>query len=154
MECWVVIMTVLSTSPSCYVSMVSLLLGKHSKHTDTSVIQTINTPEHMDNTVVELKNQIEFLKKQLDKAEDHWGFTANSRIDTLLTHWLKWSQLRSSPHTNIRSILSTIYSISNRIKKLNVDNYKHDGLTTQPKSENKRIPVPEHVEPEPKSEAS
>jgi hypothetical protein len=25
---------------------------------------------------------------------------------------------------------------------------KHDGLTTQKQTENKRIPVPEHVEPE------
>jgi hypothetical protein len=27
---------------------------------------------------------------------------------------------------------------------------KHDGLTTPEQTENKRIPVPEHIEPEPK----
>jgi hypothetical protein len=121
--------------------------GKHSKHTDTSVIQTINTPEHMDNTVVELKNQIEFLKKQLDKAEDREA-KANSRIDTLLTLIeMKPTQAHPIPTSDQSSVQSTPSQIES---KLNVDNYKHDGLTTQPKSENKRIPVPEHVEPEPK----
>ncbi|EMJ9309067.1 DNA-binding protein, partial [Acinetobacter baumannii] len=32
---------------------------------------------------------------------------------------------------------------------LNVDNNKHDGLTTPDQKENKRIPVPDHIEPEP-----
>ena len=44
--------------------------GTNSKRLDTSPRQNIDTPEYTDNTVVELKNQIEFLKKQLEKAED------------------------------------------------------------------------------------
>jgi hypothetical protein len=57
---------------------------KHSKRIDTSSIQNVDTPEYNDNTVIELKNQIDFLKKQLEKAEDR-ETKANSRIDTLLT---------------------------------------------------------------------
>ncbi|MBD0076273.1 DNA-binding protein, partial [Acinetobacter baumannii] len=58
--------------------------GTNSKRLDTSPRQNIDTPEYTDNTVVELKNQIEFLKKQLEKAEDR-ETKANARIDTLLT---------------------------------------------------------------------
>ena len=116
--------------------------GKHSKHTDTSPIQTINTPEYTDNTVIELKNQIDFLKKQLEKAEDREA-KANSRIDTLLTLIeMKPTQVHPTP-TSAQSSPSQVEST------LNVDNNKHDGLTTPDQKENKRIPVPDHIEPEP-----
>ncbi|MEG1726156.1 MAG: plasmid replication DNA-binding protein, partial [Anaerovoracaceae bacterium] len=59
-------------------------VGKHSKRIDTSSVSKTDTPEYIDNTVVELKHQIDFLKKQLEKAEDREA-KANSRIDTLLT---------------------------------------------------------------------
>lgn len=58
--------------------------GKQSKRIDTSLIHNLDTPEYTDKTVVELKNQIDFLKKQLEKAEDREA-KANARIDTLLT---------------------------------------------------------------------
>ncbi|MCF9047424.1 plasmid replication DNA-binding protein [Acinetobacter nectaris] len=60
------------------------LSGKHKKRIDTFPTQNLNTPKYEDNTVSELKNQIDFLKKQLEKAEDRES-KANSRIDTLLT---------------------------------------------------------------------
>lgn len=56
----------------------------HKKRIDTYPIQNKNTPEYTDNTVSELKNQIAFLKAQLEKAEDRES-KANARIDTLLT---------------------------------------------------------------------
>ena len=64
--------------------MVNRFSGKQSKRIDTSLIQNLDTPEYTDKTVVELKNQIDFLKKQLEKAEDREA-KANARIDTLLT---------------------------------------------------------------------
>lgn len=57
---------------------------RHKKRIDTYPIQNKNTPEYTDNTVSELKNQIAFLKAQLEKAEDRES-KANARIDTLLT---------------------------------------------------------------------
>lgn len=57
---------------------------KHKKRIDIPSIQKQNTNEYTDNTFLELKNQIDFLKKQLEKAEDRES-KANARIDTLLT---------------------------------------------------------------------
>ena len=120
--------------------------GKHSKHTDTSPTQTINTPEYTDNTVIELKNQIDFLKKQLEKAEDREA-KANSRIDTLLTLIkMKPTQVHSTPTSDQSSVQSSSSQVE---PTLNVDNDKHDGLTTPDQKENKRILVPKHIEPEP-----
>ena len=120
--------------------------GKHSKHTDTSPTQTINTPEYTDNTVIELKNQIDFLKKQLEKAEDREA-KANSRIDTLLTLIeMKPTQVHSTPTSDQSSVQSNSSQVG---PTLNVDNDKHDGLTTPDQKENKRILVPKHIEPEP-----
>lgn len=119
--------------------------GKHSKHTETSLIQTMNTSEYTDNTVVELKNQIDFLKKQLEKAEDREA-KANSRIDTLLT-LIEMKPTKVYPTPDQPSVQSNPSQVE---PTLNVDNDKHDGLTTLDQKENKRIPIPEHVETEPK----
>ena len=120
--------------------------GKHPKRLDTSSIQKTDTPEYTDNTVVELKNQIDFLKKQLEKAEDREA-KANSRIDTLLTliemkpsqaHTTTFPYQESPPTSTIQAAPES-----------NTDESEHDRLTTPEQTENKRIPVPEHVEPEP-----
>ena len=113
--------------------------GTNSKRLDTSPRQNIDTPEYTDNTVVELKNQIEFLKKQLEKAEDR-ETKANARIDTLLTLIeMKPPQANISTFTEQQS--DQDIATDPRSKKPN-----EDGLTSQ---EIKRIPVPEHIEPEP-----
>ena len=113
--------------------------AKHSKRIDTSSIQNINTPEYSDNTVIELKNQIDFLKKQLEKAEDREA-KANARIDTLLTLIeMKPPQANMTTFTDQTS--NQDIATNPRSEKLN-----EDGLST---AEPKRIPIPEHVEPEP-----
>lgn len=115
--------------------------GKNLKRNDTPILQNTNTPEYSENTVAELKNQIDFLKKQLEKAEDREA-KANSRIDTLLTliemkppQATKANNHQAEPVTAIDPGLET--------------QPKYDGLTTN-KDLKKRILVPEHVEPEPK----
>ena len=114
--------------------------GKHLKHTDTSSIQSTNTPEYSKNTVVELKNQIDFLKKQLEKAEDREA-KANSRIDTLLT----LIEMKPSQATTVQNHQSEPdIAIDPRPEP----EPKDDGLTTPVETENKRIPVPDQVEPE------
>lgn len=113
--------------------------GTNSKRLDTSPRQNTDTPEYTDSTVVELKNQIDFLKKQLEKAEDR-ETKANARIDTLLTLIeMKPPQANMSTFTEQQS--DQDIATDPRSKKLN-----EDGLTTQ---EIKRIPAPEHIEPEP-----
>ena len=116
---------------------------KHLKRIDTSQIQNTNTPEYIDNTVVELKNQIDFLKKQLEKAEDR-ETKANARIDTLLTLIeMKPPQTNMSKFTDQKSNQYIATDLQPEPEP------KDDGLTTDDQKENKRIPVSEHVDPEP-----
>ena len=113
--------------------------SKQVKRIDTSSIQNQNTPEYIDKTVVELNNQIDFLKKQLEKAEDREA-KANTRIDTLLTLIeMKPPQANMTPFTNQKS--NQDIATDPRSEKP-----YGDGLTT---AEPKRIPIPEQVEAEP-----
>ena len=119
---------------------------KQVKRIDTSPIQNQNTSEYTDKTVVELKNQIDFLKKQLEKAEDREA-KANARIDTLLT----LIEMKP-PKANMTTFTDQEQPQSNTAPAQpepgTVDT-KNEGLTTLVEKENKRIAVPEHVEPEP-----
>ena len=117
--------------------------GKHSKRIDTPSIQKLNTPEYNDNTVVELKNQIDFLKKQLEKSEDR-ETKANARIDTLLT------LIEMKPPQANMTTFTDQKSEPNIADPQLESESKDDGLTTTDPKENPRIPVPEHIEPEPK----
>ena len=115
--------------------------AKQVKHIDTSSIQNQNTPEYIDKTVVELKNQIDFLKKQLEKAEDREA-KANARIDTLLT----LIEMKP-PQANMTTFTDPKSSQDIATDPRSEPEPKHDGLTTPEKTENKRIPVPKHIEP-------
>ena len=117
--------------------------AKQVKHIDTSSIQNQNTPEYIDKTVVELKNQIDFLKKQLEKAEDREA-KANARIDTLLT----LIEMKP-PQANMTTFTDPKSSQDIATDPRSEPEPKHDGLTTLEQRENKRIPVPEHIEQEP-----
>lgn len=120
--------------------------GKQSKRIDTSLIQNLDTHESTDKTVVELKNQIDFLKKQLEKAEDREA-KANARIDTLLT-LIEMKPPKASNEPNKENIESNISpNPTDMAINIQLKQVKEDGLTTP---ENQRIPVSEHVEPEPK----
>ena len=119
--------------------------AKQAKRIDTSSIQNQNTPEYTDKTVIELKGQIDFLKKQLEKAEDREA-KANARIDTLLTLIeMKPPQSNMSTFTAQEPVQS---SMAKTDPEPETKEAKHDGLTTPEQQENKRIPVPEHIEPE------
>ena len=118
--------------------------SKQVKRIDTSSIQNQNTPEYIDKTVVELKNQIDFLKKQLEKAEDREA-KANARIDTLLTLIeMKPPQANMTTFTNQEQPQPNAAQVQ---PEPSTDDTKHDGLTTV---EPKRISIPEHVESGPK----
>ena len=93
--------------------------------------------------MVELKSQIDFLKKQLEKAEDRES-KANARIDTLLT------LIEMKPPTaNMTTFTDQKSSQDIATDPRSEPELKHDGLTTPEQRENKRIPVPKHIEPEP-----
>lgn len=116
---------------------------KQAKRIDTSSIQNQNTSEYTDKTVVELKSQIDFLKKQLEKAEDRES-KANARIDTLLTLIeMKPPQSHMTTFTDQKCDQDIATDLQTETEP------KDDGLTTPEQTENKRIPVPEHAELEP-----
>jgi len=119
--------------------------AKQAKRIDTSSIQNQNTPEYTDKTVVELKSQIDFLKKQLEKAEDRES-KANARIDTLLT--LIEMKPPTANMTTFTDQEPLQPSMAKTVPEPDKAEAKHEGLTTPEQTENKRIPVPEHVEPE------
>lgn len=116
---------------------------KQAKRVDTSPIQNQNTTEYTDKTVVELKNQIDFLKKQLEKAEDREA-KANARIDTLLT----LIEMKPS-QSNMTTFTDQKFASDIATDPRSESEPKDDGLTTPEHTENKRIPVPEHIEQEP-----
>ena len=119
---------------------------KQVKRIDTSPIQNQNTSEYTNKTVVELKNQIDFLKKQLEKAEDREA-KANARIDTLLTLIeMKPPKANMTTFTDQELVQPSIVKPD---PEPDTAEAKHDGLTTLEQRENKRIPVPEHIEQEP-----
>ncbi|WAU78219.1 plasmid replication DNA-binding protein [Acinetobacter sp. TR3] len=111
---------------------------KNTKRTDTPPIQNQNTPEYTDTIVVELKSQIEFLKKQLEKAEDRES-KANARIDTLLT----LIEMKPST-TNMTTSINPNTSREQNTTKSNENEAK-----PEQELQNPRIPIPEHIEPEP-----
>ncbi|AUX91446.1 hypothetical protein C3F22_17140 (plasmid) [Acinetobacter sp. ACNIH1] len=59
---------------------------------------------------------------------------------------MKPTQVHSTPTSDQSSVQSSSSQVE---PTLNVDNDKHDGLTTPDQKENKRILVPKHIEPEP-----
>ncbi|MHA3099290.1 plasmid replication DNA-binding protein [Acinetobacter brisouii] len=111
---------------------------KHTKRIDTSSIQIQNTPEYTDKTVVELKNQINFLKRQLEKAEDREA-QANARIDTLLT-LIEMKPTVATEH---------IHQPKNEDIATDSQSEKVEPPTEQAPEEPKRYPVPEQVEAQP-----
>lgn len=116
---------------------------KQVKRIDTSPIQNQNTSEYTDKTVVELKNQIDFLKKQLEKAEDREA-KANARIDTLLTLIeMKPPQSNMTTFTDQKSAPDIATDPQPKPEQ------KDDEVAIPEQIENKRIPVPEPTEPEP-----
>ena len=117
--------------------------AKQAKRIDTSSIQNQNTPEYTDKTVVELKSQIDLLKKQLEKAEDRES-KANARIDTLLT------LIEMKPPTaNMTTFTDQKSSQDIATDPRPEAEPKDEGLTTPEQTKNKRIPVPERIEQEP-----
>lgn len=115
---------------------------KQAKRIDTSPIQNQNTTEYTDKTVLELKNQIDFLKKQLEKAEDREA-KANARIDTLLT-LIEMKPSQSNMTTFTDQKLAPDIATDPRSES----EPKDDRLIDQAVTKNKRIPIPDHVEPE------
>ncbi|EXB03694.1 hypothetical protein J514_4330 [Acinetobacter sp. 1396970] len=96
-----------------------------------------------------LKQQVDILKKQLELAHEREVFQ-REQLEAKDNQIEAIQRLLEAPKTNMTTFTDQEQSQANVAQvqpEPNIDDPKHDGLTTP---ENKRIPVPEHVEPEPK----
>ena len=117
------------------------VFGEPSKKLDVKESVKIDSPNSAE--VLLLRQQIDMLKNQLDDAKERESFYQN-QMETM-------QRLLEAPKPKIQDPseleLPKSAPIVEMKEEVIVVPPKDDGLTTP---ENKRIPVPEHVEPEPK----
>ena len=94
-----------------------------------------------------LKQQVDILKKQLELAHEREVFQ-REQLEAKDNQIEAIQRLLEAPKTNM-----TTFTDQKPDKNIATDprpepELKHDGLTTPEQTENKRIPVPEQVEPE------
>src|SRR5690606_13610739 len=119
-----------------------IFFGEPVKKQDVKEPVKIDSPNSAE--VLLLRQQIDMLKNQLDDAKDRESFYQN-QIETM-------QRLLEAPKPNMTTFTDQEPVQSSMVKTdpdLDTAEPKHDGLTTPEQTENKRIPVPEHVEPEP-----
>jgi len=122
------------------------VFGEPVKKQDVKEPVKIDSPNSAE--VLLLRQQIDMLKNQLLDAKDRESFYQN-QIETM-------QLLLEAPKTNMTTFTDQEPPQSNAAPaqpepepEPDTTEPKHDGLTTPEQRENKRIPVPEHIEPEP-----
>ncbi|WP_442865345.1 plasmid replication DNA-binding protein [Acinetobacter sp. TR3] len=94
-----------------------------------------------------LKDQISLLKNQLDLANQREKALMQHIED--LTHRIEFKGQPEQPITQAKKQEAIQPSTAPVQPEPDTAEPKDDGLTTPKQTENKRIPVPEHIEPEP-----
>ena len=118
------------------------VFGEPVKKQDVKEPVKIDSPNSAE--VLLLRQQIDMLKNQLSDAKDRESFYQN-QIETM-------QRLLEAPKANMTTFTDQEQPQSNAAPaqpEPGTTDTKHDGLTTPEQTENKRIPVPEHAEPEP-----
>ncbi|MDI9731890.1 plasmid replication DNA-binding protein [Acinetobacter baumannii] len=120
------------------------VFGEPVKKQDVKEPVKIDSPNSAE--VLLLRQQIDMLKNQLLDAKDRESFYQN-QIETM-------QRLLEAPKTNKTTFTDQEPPQSNAAPaqpepEPDTTEPKHDGLTTPEQRENKRIPVPEHIEQEP-----
>ena len=117
------------------------VFGEPVKKQDVKEPVKIDSPNSAE--VLLLRQQIDMLKNQLDDAKDRESFYQN-QIETM-------QRLLEAPKPNMTTFTDqepVQSSMAKTASEPDTAEAKHDGLTTPDQTENKRIPVPEQVEPE------
>ena len=117
------------------------VFGEPIRKQDVKEPVKVDSPNSAE--VLLLKQQIDMLKNQLEDAKDRESFYQN-QIETM-------QRLLEAPKPNMTTFTDQEPVQANMVKtdpEPDTAEAKHDGLTTPEQTENKRIPVPEHVEPE------
>jgi predicted DNA-binding protein YlxM (UPF0122 family) len=118
------------------------VFGEPVKKQDVKEPVKIDSPNSAE--VLLLRQQIDMLKNQLDDAKDRESFYQN-QIEMM-------QRLLEAPKPNMTTFTDqkpVQFNIDKTDPELDTAEAKHDGLTTPEQRQNKRIPVPEHIEQEP-----
>ena len=118
------------------------VFGEPVRKQDVKESVKVDSPNSAE--VLLLRQQIDMLKNQLHDAKDRESFYQN-QIETM-------QRLLEAPKPNMTTFTDQEPVQSSMAKtdhEPDTAEAKHDGLTTPEQTENKRIPVPDHIEPEP-----
>jgi hypothetical protein len=117
-----------------------------NKNNNVTTLQS--TAVQKETEVDMLKQQVDILKKQLELAHEREVFqreqleAKDNQIETM-------QRLLEAPKTNMTTFTDQKSSQDIVTDPRPKPEPKDDGLTTTVEKENPRIPVPEHIEPEP-----
>ncbi|WP_180000633.1 plasmid replication DNA-binding protein [Acinetobacter sp. YH12239] len=114
------------------------VFGEPVKKQDVKEPVKIDSPNSAE--VLLLRQQIDMLKNQLDDAKDRESFYQN-QIETM-------QRLLEAPKANMTTFSDQKIEPETATDPQLEPEQKYDRLTTPEQTENKRIPVPEQVEPE------
>ena len=116
-----------------------------NKNNNVTTLQS--TTVQKDTEVDMLKQQVDILKKQLELAHEREVFQ-REQLEAKDNQIEAIQRLLEAPKTNITTFTDQKSSQDIATDPRPETEPKHDGLTTPVETENKRIPVPEPVEPE------
>ena len=141
--------------------------GDLSKNSDGKIdfseaIRVFGEPSHKNNNVTTLqytsvqketevdmlKQQVDILKKQLELAHEREVFQ-REQLEAKDNQIEAIQRLLEAPKPNMTTFTDQKSGQNIATDPRPEPELKHDGLTTPEQTENKRIPVPEHVEQEP-----
>ena len=118
------------------------VFGEPSKKIDVKESVKIDSPNSTE--VLLLRQQIDMLKNQVSDAKERESFY-QEQIEAM-QRLLEAPKPHMTTFTDQEPVQPSMAKVD---PKPDTPEPKHDGLTTDSQKENKRIPVPEQVEPEP-----
>ena len=116
-----------------------------NKNNNVTTLQS--TTVQKDTEVDMLKQQVDILKKQLELAHEREVFQ-REQLEAKDNQIEAIQRLLEAPKANMTTFADQKSSQDIATDPRPEPELKHDGLTSPEQTENKRIPVPEQVEPE------
>lgn len=117
-----------------------------NKNNNVTTLQS--TTVQKDTEVDMLKQQVDILKKQLELAHEREVFQ-REQLEAKDNQIEAIQRLLEAPKANMTTFTDQKFNEDIATDPRPEPEQNYDGLTTPEQTENKRIPVPEHVEPEP-----
>ena len=116
-----------------------------NKNNNVTTLQS--TTVQKDTEVDMLKQQVDILKKQLELAHEREVFQ-REQLEAKDNQIEAIQRLLEAPKANMTTFTDQKFNEDIATDPRPEPEQNYDGLTTPEQTENKRIPVPEHVEPE------